>query len=424
MKKGHLLLIIILLIIVIGCIWFLIRKPNTETPVVERPVGAAIEKVVDRDNYYMVENCVNKFYSYYISVFENKNPEEEDVTKLYNLLDKQYINFHNITEENLPTILPKINESIVNIYDMYVSKQSEDISVYIVNGVLIEKRTNELSDFKIMIKIGLKNKVFSVLLQDYVETKYPNITLGNNLTIDQLNNIEKNRNNSYVHEEISDKTHVLNLFERYKEEAIYNIEKAYENIDETYKTAKFGTLENFQKYVENNKSRYSTSKLSVYKKTEEEGYSQYVCIDKDGYYYIFRETELMKYTLILDTYTINLPEFLKKYNSASSMDKVGYNIQKVLDAINCKDYEYVYDKLDFEFKAVNYPTIEKFKEKIKSKMFNKNEVKAVSSFNEGSTYAFKLVITDKDDNTKEQDMTVIMQLYDGTDFVMSMSFEK
>ena len=27
-------------------------------------------------------------------------------------------------------------------------------------------------------------------------------------------------------------------------------------------------------------------------------------------------------------------------------------------------------------------------------------------------------------NTKKQDMTIIMQLYDGTDFVMSMSFEK
>lgn len=424
MKKGHLLLIIILLIIVISCIWFLIKKPNTESPVVETPINALIEKVNDRNNYYMVENCVNKFYSYYISVFENKNPEEEDVKKLYNLLDEEYIGFYNITEENLPTILPKINDSIANIYNMYASKQSENIYVYIVSGILREKRTNELTDFQIMIKIDLKNKVFSVLLKDYIENQYPDLTLGSNLTIESINNIEKNRNNAYVYEEISDKTHVLSLFERYKEEAIYNIEKAYEDLDETYKISKFETIEKFKEYIENNKDRYNKTKLNSFKKTEENGYIQYVCIDEDGYYYIFRETELIKYTLILDTYTIDLPEFLEKYNSASSMDKIGYNIQKVLDAINCKDYEYVYSKLDFEFKAVNYPTIEKFKQEIQAKMFNQNEVAEVSSYNEGSTYAFKLTIVDVKDNTKKQDMTIIMQLKDGTDFVMSFSFSK
>jgi len=103
---------------------------------------------------------------------------------------------------------------------------------------------------------------------------------------------------------------------------------------------------------------------------------------------------------------------------------VGYNIQKVLDAINTKDYEYIYNKLDFEFKAVNYVTLESFEKAIKDNLFDRNEVKKVESFNEGLTYAFKLTITDIKDNEKEQDMTVIMQLGEGTNFVMSMSFEE
>ena len=423
MKKGQLLLIIILLIVVIGCIWFYLRKPNTESPVVETPVGATIEKVTDINNYHMVENCVNKFYTYYASIFENKNPEEEDVIKTYNLLDKQYISFKNITEENLPTILPAINESVVNVYNMYVSNQSEDISVYIVNGTLREERSKELSDFQIMVQIDSQNGTFSVFLQDYIENKYSNLNLENNLILESLNSIEKNRNNFYVLEEISDKTYVLDLFARYKEEALYNAELAYEHLDEEYRVKKFGTLENFRKYVENNASRYNTVELNQYKKTEEEDYTQYICIDKEGYYYIFRETGLMEYTLILDTYTIDLPEFLEKYNAASSVDRIGYNIQKVLDAINCKDYEYVYGKLDFEFKAINYTTIENFEKEIKSKMFNKNEVKEVSSYSEGTTYAFKLTIADVENQENEQNMTIIMQLKEGTDFVMSFSFE-
>lgn len=423
MKKGHLLLIIIFLIVVIGCIGFYLNKPNTEKPVVETHIGGTIEKVIDRNNYYMVENCVNKYYSYYMSIYENKNHEEEDIIKTYNLLDKQYIDVKSITKENLATILPKINESVVNVYDMYVSKQNENISVYIVNGKLREKYTNELSDFKIMIKIDSKNGTFSVLLQDYINVKYPNLDVGNTLTIEVIDNIQKNRNNTYVYEEISDKTYILDLFDRYKEEVLYNMELAYEKLDGEYKTVKFTNFLGFKEYAEENISRHSAMKLEQYKAISKNEYKQYVGIDSDGYYYIFRETGFMEYTLILDTYTVALPEFLEKYNQANSVDKVGYNIQRVLDAINCKDYKYVYDKLDFEFKAFNYPTLESFTKDIKSKLFNLNEVKKVSSFTEGTTYAFKLTITDAKDNKKEQDMTVIMQLKEGTDFVMSLSFK-
>ena len=424
MKKGHLLLIIILLIVIMGSIWLYLKKPNTAPPVTEPQIGGVIEKVTDRNDYYMVENCVNKFYNYYASIYENKNPEEEDVEKTYNLLDEQYINFKNITNENLSTILLPINESVVNIYDMYVSNQNEQISVYIVSGILRETISKELNSFRIMIKIDKENGTFSVLLQDYIEEKHKDLNIGSNLILESLNNIRKNRNNIYVLEEITDKTYILDLFARYKEEVLYNTDLAYEHLDEQYKINKFETLGNFKKYAEVNKDRHTQIELQQFKISDKEEYKQYICIDKDGYYYIFRETELMKYTLLLDTYTIDIPEFLEKYNVASSVDRVGYNIQKVLDAINAKDYEYVYDKLDFEFKALNYMTLESFENAIKDKLFDRNEVKKVSSFNEGSTYAFKLTITDVTANEKEQDITIIMQLGEGTNFVMSMSFQE
>mgnify|MGYP000081844256 CR=1 FL=1 len=46
-------------------------------------------------------------------------------------------------------------------------------------------------------------------------------------------------------------------------------------------------------------------------------------------------------------------EFIEKYNSANEKTKVGLNIQKVFDAINNEDYEYVYNKLDNTFKQTN-----------------------------------------------------------------------
>ena len=275
-----------------------------------------------------------------------------------------------------------------------------------------------------MIQIDLENGRFSVFLQDYIVTKYPNWSVENKLTIESLNGIEKNRNNSYVYEEISDKTYALELFDRYKEEALYNPELAYESLDAEYKSLKFETLEKFNNYVEKTLKTNTDAKIEKYLLTEKDGYTQYVCIDNYGYYYIFRLVGLMDYSIILDAYTVDLPEFLEKYNSASSVDRVGYNIQKCLEAINNKDYAYVYDKLDFQFKAVNYPTLENFEKDIKAKLFDRNVVKKVSSYSEGSTYAFKLTIADAEGTEKEQDMTIIMQLKEGTDFVMSLSFEK
>lgn len=51
----------------------------------------------------------------------------------------------------------------------------------------------------------------------------------------------------------------------------------------------------------------------------------------------------MNFTVILDTYTIDLPEFTEKYTKASDEEKVLLNIQKGFTAINDKDYRYVYN---------------------------------------------------------------------------------
>ena len=131
----------------------------------------------------------------------------------------------------------------------------------------------------------------------------------------------------------------------------------------------------------------------------------------------------MNYSVILDTYTIDLPQFLEKYNSANTVQRVGYNIQKCLDAINDADYTYVYNKLDSQFKNNSYPTEKDFTNSIKSKLFETNKVSSVSSSNEGNIYVYKMVIEDKNDQTKKQNLTVIMKLLEGTDFTMSFSFE-
>ena len=425
MKKGNLLLLIITLIIISMVIVFSLiiiesRKNYSNLPIAIN-INTEIKEVTDRNNYFMVKNCVDKFYKYYATMFDTK--EDVDIDKTYILLDKKYIEFKGITQENILTVLPRLGDAVTNISNMYVSKQSDNISVYIVEGTLREELTNGLSNFKIMIQVDLKNKTFSVLPQDYIESKYKEIKLGNKLKVQPLNELEPNRYNYYLLEEITDSTYSIELFKDFQEEVLYNVDLAYEHIDEEYKNVKFATLGKFKEHVEQNRIKYTNMEIMKYQKTENDDYVQYVCIDNNGHYYIFKEKGIMNYSLILDTYTIDLPDFIEKYDKANTIQKVGYNIQRCIDAINYKDYEYVYNKLDLEFKAMNYPILERFSNELENKLFNQNKVKDVDGSHEGDTYIYKLTITDAVDDTKEQKMTIIMQLKRGTDFVMSLSFQ-
>ena len=435
MDKKKLLILIIVLIILIVCIMATIialqsdknyeeKKEMTDMDegIVEIQVDNQLKEVEIRNNFYIVKNCVNKFYSYRM---EQEYIEEklDDAAVLYNLLDKEYINFKNITKENISKILPKIKTSVINITNMYVSEQKLDLSIYIVKGTVRERASGKISEFQAMLKIDTKNKTFSVLLEDYIKEKYKDIKIGDNIAIDGITNIEKNGNNSYDYKSISDEIYTTDLFNKYKEETLYNTKLAYSHLNEEYRSLRFATLDKFQDYAKDNIVNIVMAKIEKYQKRVTDDYTQYICIDQNGKYYIFRETSVMNYSLILDTYTIELPEVVESYNNLTSMEKAGYNVQICMEAINNKDYSYVYNKLDTEFKNNNYKTEEAFIKAIKNNLFDNNKVEEVSSLNEGSTYIYKLNVVNEDNSTKTKNMTIIIQLKEGTDFVMSFSFE-
>jgi len=428
-QKKLLLAIIIVLILIIICISMLIKNMNikkeieynlsTDELIIQEEISKLLENVTIRNEYYIVKRCVESFYFYYSSMQE----DNQSSFALYNMLDKQYINYKNITKENIITQLPKIEESIINIEDMYVSEQSTYISVYFVKGYLRNKQNSNVTQFNLLVKIDATNGTFSIQLEDYITEVYGILNLGSTLELRTLENIELNDNNSYQYKHISEDIYTEDLFNKFKEEIIYNSEIVYNQLDEEYKKVRFGSIENFKNYAKNNIKKNVMAKLDKYQKNTKENYVEYVFIDKNGKYYIFKETAVMKYSLILDTYTLDLPEFLEKYNTANTTEKVGYNIKKCIDAINDKNYSYVYNKLDETFKNTNYQTIEEFKNVIKSNLFENNEVQSVSALNEGYTYIYKINITNLPEKNKNKQMTIIMALKEGTDFVMSFSFE-
>ena len=162
--------------------------------------------------------------------------------------------------------------------------------------------------------------------------------------------------------------------------------------------------------------------LSKYQKEVMDDYTQYICLDRAGHYYIFRETSPMQYTVILDTYTIDLPELVEQYNYSTDKQKVQFNIQKFFDAINDGDYRYAYNKLDETYKNNNFPTQADFENYMKTSFYSKNTLGYTAYEKNGDLYIYRMVITNGEDSSQTIEKQFVVKLLEVTDFVMS--FEK
>ena len=207
----------------------------------------------------------------------------------------------------------------------------------------------------------------------------------------------------------------------YKRLALGSPERMYELLDEQYKVAKFGNLEEFKKYVEENKSKIKNIKLQKYQVTTYDDYLRYICMDKNKNYYVFKQNEILQdYSVMLDMYTVDIEEFTEKYNNSVENEKVKLNIQKIKNAIENADYKYVYSKLNDTFKSNNFKTQEIFENYVKNN-FDEDDKISYNSFEIiNNLCVYDATITR---GSKTVGINIVMQLKEGTDFVFSFSFE-
>lgn len=431
MEKIKKLIIIISIIICILLIFLILIKNSENNKPREDELGEEIsleeeklifdikkeEKVY---SYIFANDILNKMF-YYISE-EEKNVNNSEA--LIYLLDNEYKQKNGITEENILKFLADYKD-----VQSYFTKEIYTKEVY-------TEKIAELQDFggcyvyiKGIIRKNLAEEYIYILMkQDYINSTY-NISIITEQEFNAKGNdnreivIEKNDYNSTYSMEVTDYRICYEYFTDYINCVKNNPEKAYELLEKEYKEKRFGDINNYINYINNIKDKLFTSVLKSYSIERENDSIEYVCVDQRGNYYIFKKKEMMNYSLILDTYTIDLSQFIEKYNKANSIEKCKYNIQKCIEAINNKDYNYVYNKLDNEFKANNYKIEKDFENIIKQKLFDTNKVESSSVSNEGDIYIYKLIIVDTENETSKQNMTVIMQLKEGTEFVMSFSFE-
>ena len=439
--KKFLILLIVLTILIIITIILLSSKtdPNLNTDETEYTpkviVNENLEKVSIRNNYYTVKNIVEKYYSSLCNLNktsqENYDGEEQSLeelqqedeinkNKIYSFFDNNYIEETGLSTNNLQEKLGNYKDLYVLIDNMYVRDLTESLKLYFVSGKLTEKKNLKTEEFGLMVLVDSQNCTFNIYTYEYVK-KHNFYELSKTQDFKEkyfnIENIENKKYNKYTFKIINDETYARDLIKNYRESIKYNnIDYSYNRLHENYKTGRFQQKSEYEVYIQKNKKQILISNLQYYNVKKVDGYKQYICVDGKENYYIFTEKSIMDYTLILDTYTVDLPEFIEEYKSATDKNKVGMNIEKFISAVNQGDYKYIYSKLDNTFKQNKFPTEKDLQKYIENNFLEKNEIQYLKFSQEGDICIYKTRINEKNFN-------IIMKLGEGTEFTMSFSFE-
>jgi len=386
----------------------------------------------DRTDFYSVREVANKYYSHYMMIFnpeyyamtydkdEIKEYENNNITTLYNMLDQEYVKTEAVNINNIKSKLNGMKPSTINITKIFVSEKTDNINVYVVQGMLRERKEEKISSFEILIKIDSLNGTFSIVPSEYVKDKYNSMDVGKEIDITIQESIPVNLNNKVNFKIVDNETYVKDLFSHLKTQIQYFSEQLYNNLEEEYKKISFENIEEFKEYMNNYKKEYSGMQLAKYQKETENNYTQYILIDKKENYYILKETAPFKYTVILGNYVIETDEYTKAYNSSSEKEKVVLNIKKFFMGIEDKNYGYSYSVLSTSFKNNKYPTKNDFINYAKQNFFEENDIQYISCKEENGLYIYNIKITDATGKTPgEKEFNMIVKLNKGTDFEMS-----
>lgn len=425
--KKLIIILIIIILIIIGILYYIISYKkekndfsnhiNEEAPVVYKKEA---EEITNYAQFYMVEQCINKYIINFIKEDETYYTKEEieennksKKNKIKALLDEQYIEDVNVDDLYKTQYTEGSKFSAKNMKIL----ESENIDIYGVYGVIKNANTKE-KELNLFYKVRLdrKNGTFSVepIKQikniDEIELKI------------DIEKIDKKIFNIYTsYNRIKEEEIVQRYFSDFKEYLLDNSDKAYEFLNTEYKNKRFPTLEDFKSYVKDKYKELLLIKLSAYQVNNYKDYKEYICKDQFENLYIFNTKNPLEYTVKLDNYTIPTEDFEKTYKNSNESQKISINTEKWIQMLNNKDYNSSYNVLDESFRNNNFKNIEIFKQYINQNYSEQYKIESSNIEQQGEIYLNKITLKNVKTNQIDKQITIIMKLKEGSDFVMSFN---
>ncbi len=292
---------------------------------------------------------------------------------------------------------------------------SERITSYAVQGRIGDNSENKVY---FIFRVDPQNSTYSMEEQDNVNS-LDSIDLRTDIT--EINNTG---NNTFEYTTVNSEQMCRIYLNDYKDKELNNPEEAYSMLDDEYKKIRFPTYEDFQEYLNEYRNIIQNSVLTSYYSEIKDDYTEYILVDNYNNSYTVRSTGIWDYKIMLDNYTIKVDTYEKEYNNLDDEAKVQANIHIFLQMINTKDYTHAYEKLADGFKSNYFNTLESFEDYMKNNWFSYNILADIDISEEANSYVCNVTLRDGAGSAANQtNKTIIMQLREGTDYVMSFTVE-
>ena len=309
----------------------------------------------------------------------------------------------------------------LNINNMYVADISVSMKIYLVYGSIV----NTQEEVKLMVVLDNNNSTYEIYPQKYVQqNQLENLRSGDTINFSK-DNVDKNDFNTFKYKNTDSQTVAMDYFNNYKNLLSNNAEALYNVLDKEYREKRFGSLQDFQEYLNSNREELEGANVSSYLVNNYDNYTEYVCKDQYENLYIFRATAVMKYSLLLDTYTITTDEFKQQYQNSSNENKVKLNVDKWFDMLNNRDYKNAFNYLDETFRTNNLKNDPNTFEAYMRDQYPLHYQVLYGEITErNGTYVQSVKLKDiTGEDSTEYMLDIIMQLQDDMNFVMSFTMQ-
>lgn len=251
-------------------------------------INSNINKETNDYKFFAVDDLINDFMIYI-------NTENQEAVNA--LIDSSYSQEYNVQN---------ISGTIDRFYSQEIYKQdSITNSIYYVRGIVeLVNSQNEVNVGNNYFKVYVDNNNLTASIVFLTEQEYKSAIESNSNEIEEKT-IEQNEYNKFEEKMLTEWDLSERYIEDYELKLKYNIDEAYNLLDEDYKNKKFNNnIQDFENYVEQNKEILYN--ISIYNCTTqiEENYIQYNVEDANNNIFVIKRTNALEYKILLDNVTV------------------------------------------------------------------------------------------------------------------------
>ena len=359
--------------------------------------------------YMILKHCITEYYT----------------KQSVNLIDKEAREGLNLNEDNIKKLYNNTSKLAFCIDEVYVQILNNYRNVYLVN-YKIQTGVTSFEKKSILIKIDKEKNGFSIYPYEFLQLKnFVNAKEHDKLQISE--DIDFFEINKFTNDQIdsSQSAHMTEFFSKYKFDLKLDLEHLFSVLSDEYKRIRFNnSYEEFLKYIEENKQILNDDQIKSFQVNKGKTNIEYLGISQNRKY-IFNAKDLINYTVSLDGYTVATKNYKKLYDAVFPSVEGKYCLDRIKKAINDKNYEFIYEKLNSVPKSNYYPNFEDFKNYISTHFYEQNDFTYKKYYKISSyVYQYDVIITDATKNlTATIEMTATVNLTDTEDFTFSFKIK-